>query len=62
MEDEDIAQLTKRSEELIQRSKELVERSREVINSSSPLKELAGLLKAKHQNLAASLMLTPRSS
>jgi uncharacterized coiled-coil DUF342 family protein len=49
MEDEEIARLTKRSEELIQQSKELIEKSQAVINGSRTLKELAGRVKAKRQ-------------
>jgi hypothetical protein len=49
MEDEEIARLTKRSEELIQRSKELIEKSQETINESTTLKELARLVEANRQ-------------
>ena len=49
MEDDEIARLTKRSEELIQQSKELIEKSHRVIDESGTLKALAEHVKAKRK-------------
>ena len=49
MEDDEIAHLTKRSEELIQQPKELIEKSQAVIKESGTLKELSKHVKAKRK-------------
>jgi hypothetical protein len=49
MEDEEIAQHTRRAKELLQQSKKLIEKSQAIIDESQTLKELARVVKAKRQ-------------